>query len=75
MSEIKLTPEEFAQIMKANKPHLIMLEESFEELGYGECDVRFKIRAGVVTEMSFFSKKIWLRDKSKAPIDLKPEGI
>lgn len=64
MSEIKLSPDEYAQLMKETKPHLIALEEYFSELDYGEIDVRFEIRSGVVNKMSFFSKKTWLKPKA-----------
>ncbi len=63
MSEIKLSPDEYAQIMKESKPHLIELEEYFADIDYGEIDVRFEIRAGVVNKMSFFTKKSWLKPK------------
>lgn len=63
MSEIKLSPDEYAQIMKQTKPHLIELEEHFGKLDYGEVEVKFIIRAGVVAQMQFFETKTWLKPK------------
>lgn len=68
MNELKLTPEEFAQMMKANKPHLIELEDHFKALDFGEVEVKFVVRAGSVTQMDFFDKKRWLREKEKTVV-------
>lgn len=63
MNEL-LSPEQFAQIMRSEKPHLIELENEFTKIGFGTVEVQFEIRGGVVNKMSFFNKKTWLRDKA-----------
>jgi hypothetical protein len=62
MTEL-LSPEQFAQIMRSEKPHLIELENMFKQIEFGTVEVQFEVRGGVVNKMSFFNKKTWLRDK------------
>lgn len=64
MPSPKLTPEEYAEMMKVNKPHLIALEEIAQEVEYGKVEVTLEIRAGVVNKMEFHSTKTWLSPKT-----------
>lgn len=64
MQETKLSINEYAEMMKANKPHLIKLEEEAEQLQNGEMDVTFVVRAGVVNKMKFHNTKVWLSPKT-----------
>lgn len=69
MSEPKLTPDEYAELMKNTKPHLIKLEEEFSKVDYGTVEVKFEVRGGVVDKMSFFESKTWLKpNKPKEPL-------
>lgn len=61
--KIKLTPDEYAQIMKESKPHLIEIEDRVSEVQNGEIDIRLYVRAGVVAKMSFFKNSTWIKEK------------
>jgi len=61
---VNLALEEYARIIQENKPHLIEIENHAEELQYGEMEVVFTIRAGVVQKMEFHDTKTWLRPKA-----------
>lgn len=61
---VNLAPEEYAQIIQENKPHLIEIENRAGEIEYGEMVITFTVRAGVVTKMEFHDTKTWLRPKS-----------
>lgn len=63
MPDQKLTPEEYAEMMKENKPHLIELEERASKLEYGTMQVIFHVRAGAVNKMEFHSSQTWLAPK------------
>ncbi len=60
---MKLTPDEYAQIVMANKPYLIAVEQQVAEVDYGEMDIKLTIRAGQVEKVQFWKGKTWLRDK------------
>lgn len=61
MIESKLTPEEFAGLIKESKPYLIALEEMVEECKYGELEVKLSVRGGVVENMQFWRGKKWFK--------------
>ena len=60
-----MTPEQFAEIVRTNKPYLLELENNFQSVAYGEVDVKFTIRSGEVMKMSFYNAKTWLSPKTK----------
>jgi hypothetical protein len=57
------TAEEFALYIQASKPYLVKLENTVQELGYGELDIRISVRAGVVEKMTFVTSETWLKKK------------
>lgn len=61
---MKLTADEYARIVMANKPYLIAIEKEVEQLDYGEMDIKITVRAGQVEKISFWKGKVWLRDKA-----------
>jgi hypothetical protein len=61
---VNLAPEEYAQMIQENKPHLIEIESHAAEIEYGEMVITFTVRAGVVQKMEFHDTKTWLRPKS-----------
>lgn len=75
MSEVKLTPEQFAEIVRQQKPHLIEIENQIQRMkeGYGEVNVILKIRAKKVVGMDFITKDSWLLPKE--PKETKPSQI
>lgn len=58
-----LAPEQYAQIIQENKPHLIEIENVAEELDYGIMEITLTVRAGVVVKMDFHNSKTWMRPK------------
>ena len=52
---MKLTPEEYAQIVLENKPYLIEIERIVEEVKYGEVDLKLTIRDGQVEKINFYN--------------------
>jgi hypothetical protein len=62
--KIKLTPDEYAEMMKINKPHLIEIEEKVAEVQNGEIEIRLFVRAGVVAKMAFFKTATWIKEKA-----------
>lgn len=61
---VKMTPEQFAILLKEAKPYLMMIEDRAAEIGYGSLEIRLEVRAGQVEKMMFFESKTWLKDKS-----------
>lgn len=61
----RLTPDEYAQVIKTNKPYLVEIEDQVQEVQYGDIDVKLSVRAGQVEKMTFLKGKVWLRDKSR----------
>lgn len=62
---VKLTPDEFAEMIRQQKPYLMELEERAEKIGYGTIIVEITVRAKVVEKMEFIeSKQIWMKPKS-----------
>lgn len=64
MTDQLMTADEFAELMRSNKPHLIEIEERAAAIGYGSIDVRLEVRAGVVAKMSFIETRTWVREKN-----------
>lgn len=68
MSDLKLTPEQQAQIaqaMKANKPYLLAIEDWVQGEHDGFIELRMEVRAGRVEKMTRFSGKYWIREKEQ----------
>lgn len=63
MPDEKLTPEQYAEMMRKNKPHLIVLEDEAQRLEYGTMEVTMYVRAGVVNKIDFHSTKTWMPPK------------
>lgn len=58
-----LTPDQYAEIIKINKPHLVEIEEHAQSLQYGKMVITLEVRAGVVNKMEFHETKTWLSPK------------
>lgn len=63
MTDPKLTPEQYAQIVEQNKPHLIRIEEEVEKVSDGSIEVRIEVRQGVVNKMTFVDSRYWFKQK------------
>lgn len=61
---MNLTPDQFAELIKAAKPHLIEIEEEIGKLEYGEVTIKLTVRAGQVVKMIFHEERTWLKDKA-----------
>lgn len=70
MTDPKLTPDQYAELIKLTKPHLIEIEDRVKEVEYGELDVKLTVRAGVIEKMNFYENKVWMRPK-EATVDSK----
>lgn len=64
VQQTRMTPEEFAKVLKDAKPYLLVIEQRAKEVGYGSVEVKLEIRAGEVEKMMFFESKTWLKEKS-----------
>jgi hypothetical protein len=64
----KYTLDEYAMMMRSNKPYLMAIEEVVGKLNYGDIDLKIEVRAGVVEKMVANSHKTWLRPKEGHPI-------
>lgn len=62
-SQVKLSPEQFAEIIGKEKPYLIAIEERVRNLSYGTIDCKLEVRAGAVEKVQFFESKNWLKPK------------
>ena len=60
------TAEEFALYIQRAKPYLVELESMVQECNYGELDVRFSVRNGVVEKMTIITSKTWLKKGSES---------
>ena len=57
--------DQFAEIMRKNKPHLIAIEEKATQLDYGSMTIKVEVRGGVVSKMSFIqTEETWLSPKN-----------
>jgi hypothetical protein len=63
----KYTLDEYASMMRTNKPYLIAIEELVEKMQYGTAELKMEIRAGVVEKMESTNHKTWLRPKEGHP--------
>jgi len=62
------TAEEFAQYIKLAKPYIPELEKMVQEVEYGELDIRFSVRRGVVEKMVIITSKTWLKKGSESSL-------
>jgi len=60
---MNLTPDQFAELIRKAKPHLIKIEEEIEKVDYGTIEVKLSVRAGVIEKMEFVESRVWLRPK------------
>lgn len=69
---VKLTPYQYAEMIRKNKPYILEIEEHVDKLpgGYGSIEVKIEVRAKEVEKMSFFNQETWLRPKK---VDEKPQ--
>lgn len=66
MSLPTLTPELLKQLFERDKPHLLVIEEEAKRLEYGQLEIVFKVRAGVIDSMEIMTKiKNWKREVEK----------
>ena len=63
MNNELLTPEQFANIMRNTKPHLISIEDEVSRTGFGSVSVTLEVRSGKVAKWSFTTVKTFLADK------------
>jgi len=59
--------DEYATMMRNNKPYLMAIEEVVGRLNYGDINLKIEVRAGVVEKMVADSHKTWLRPKEGHP--------
>jgi hypothetical protein len=74
MSDIKLTPEQEAQIAQAireNKPYLLAVEDAVQSVQHGEIDIKIFVRNGSVDKIMFYESKSWIRQHIVDPKDNK----
>lgn len=64
MTDMKLTPEQYAQIVEQNKPHLIAIEEQIMKTSDGSIELKIDVRAGAVNKITFFNSSYWFRSKT-----------
>ena len=65
LKQVKMSPEDFAQMIMENKPYLIELENNVAGLDFGTIEVVFTVRAGIVEGMEFVERrKKWLKPKN-----------
>lgn len=58
--------QEFAQIIQTNKPYLVELENTVQEVQHGKIIVEIDVRSGSVDKMVFKEvAKNWLREKAQ----------
>lgn len=50
-------------ILRETRPHLMVIEDAANKLGYGEIDLKMSVRNGVVQKIQFFESRTWMRDK------------
>ena len=60
----QFTLDEFASMMRENKPYLLALEELVTAVNFGTIDLTIKISHGIVEEMEVISKKKWQRPRA-----------
>jgi hypothetical protein len=58
------TLDQYAEMMKANKPYLMALEELVEAIDYGQIEVILDVRSKAVEKMIVVNRKTWLRPKA-----------
>lgn len=64
--EPKYTLDEFAELMKKTKWHLIRVDEEIQKVEYGSLEVKLEIRAGAVEKVVFTTSKAELRPKDNS---------
>jgi len=60
----QMTPEQYAQLIEKNKPHLVRIEEEVERVSDGQLDIRVDVRQGVVNKITFIDSRVWFRPKT-----------
>jgi hypothetical protein len=59
-----MTAEDFAEILDEKEPHIKVLREAAKNMDYGDFEVLFTVRAGVITKMQLkWVGKTWLKEK------------
>lgn len=58
----KLTPDEFAELVRREKPHLLAIEDQVKSMkeGYGEITIDLEVRAFKVVGIKFHTKDKWI---------------
>jgi len=59
----KMTPEQFADMLKELKPYFFKIEELCTEIEHGDLTLTLTVRDKAVEKMSIHSEKTWLRPK------------
>lgn len=61
--EEKLTPEQYAQIVEQNKPHLIAIEDQIMRHPDGSIELKLDVRQGIVNKITFFTSSYWFKQQ------------
>lgn len=61
--EQKYTLDEFADMMKTNKWHLIQIENEIQNTSYGTVDIKLEVRGGVVERIYTYNGRSYLKPK------------
>lgn len=61
----KLTPDQFAELIRKTKPYLIAIEERCTTVQNGSLELRLEVHNGVVDKITFYEGRHWLRRKAE----------
>jgi len=59
----KMSPQQFADMLRELKPYFFKIEDLCTELEHGEITVTLTVRDKAVEKMAVHSEKLWLRPK------------
>ena len=59
----KMSPDEFAAMLRELKPYFFKIEELCTELEHGDITLTLTVRDKAVEKMAIHSEKTWLRPK------------
>lgn len=52
------------EVLRDTRPHLMVIEDAANKLGYGEIDCKMTVRNGVIQKIQFFESRTWMREKT-----------
>lgn len=53
--------DEYANMMRENKPYLMALEELVNDVNFGRVEVILNVRNKIVFKMEVINRKVWLK--------------